>query len=87
VLFAIRDMHVRGAGLIGATAAYGMYLAALTARCQNFQGRKLKEAGKLLSETRPTAVNLQWAIDRQLAQLEVALNHEDYVALAFKTGK
>lgn len=85
VILAIRDMHVRGAGLIGATAAYGMYLAALHTDDSTFY-KKLKEAGRLLSETRPTAVNLQWAIDRQLAQLEVALNHEDYVALALKTA-
>ncbi len=57
---AIRDMHVRGAGLIGAAAGYGMYLAALT-------GMDAKEAAELLRATRPTAVNLSWALERQLA--------------------
>ncbi|MGI8436803.1 MAG: S-methyl-5-thioribose-1-phosphate isomerase [Chthoniobacterales bacterium] len=57
---AIREMHVRGAGLIGAAAGYGMYLAALT-------GRDLREAGEQLRATRPTAVNLAWAIERVLA--------------------
>jgi methylthioribose-1-phosphate isomerase len=85
-IVAIKDMHVRGAGLIGAAAAYGMYLAALNADNATFR-HKLREAARLLSATRPTAVNLQWAIDRQLAQLEVAQNHEDYVTLALKTAK
>ncbi|MDQ6860267.1 MAG: S-methyl-5-thioribose-1-phosphate isomerase [Verrucomicrobiota bacterium] len=56
---AIRDMHVRGAGLIGAAAAFGMYLAART-------GVDLEAAAALLKATRPTAVNLAWAVDRQL---------------------
>jgi methylthioribose-1-phosphate isomerase len=83
VIDAIKHMHVRGAGLIGATAAYGMYLAALDSDNLTFRD-KPKEAGRLLSETRPTAVNLHWAIDLQLAQLELAQNHEDYVALALQ---
>ncbi|HEX8076908.1 MAG TPA: hypothetical protein VF511_03765, partial [Chthoniobacterales bacterium] len=60
--FAIREMHVRGAGLIGAAAGYGMYLAALA-------GMDLQHAAALLRETRPTAVNLAWAIERQLRSL------------------
>jgi methylthioribose-1-phosphate isomerase len=59
---AIREMHVRGAGLIGAAAAYGMYLAALT-------GCDLAQAAEQLRATRPTAVNLAWAIDRQLSAI------------------
>nr|MDQ2660037.1 S-methyl-5-thioribose-1-phosphate isomerase [Verrucomicrobiota bacterium] len=57
---AIREMHVRGAGLIGAAAGYGMYLAALA-------GRDLREAGEQLRATRPTAVNLAWAVERVLS--------------------
>ncbi len=57
---AIREMHVRGAGLIGAAAGYGMYLAALA-------GEDLARAAALLKATRPTAVNLAWAVERQLA--------------------
>lgn len=56
---AISAMHVRGAGCIGATAAAGMWLAA-------DQGRDLEQAGALLRATRPTAVNLAWAVDRML---------------------
>ncbi|MCB0686437.1 MAG: S-methyl-5-thioribose-1-phosphate isomerase [Saprospiraceae bacterium] len=60
---AIRDMHLRGAGLIGAAAGYGMYLAALEAK--RFPDDLLRSAKKLI-ETRPTAVNLSWAVSRQL---------------------
>jgi methylthioribose-1-phosphate isomerase len=70
---AIRDMHVRGAGLIGATAGYGMYLAALSAResasRSDFIGL-LSKAGDQLIATRPTAINLAWAVERQLQQME-----------------
>ena len=61
---AIRDMHVRGAGCIGATAAWGMYLAAREGR--------VEEGGRELVETRPTAVNLAWAVQRQLRNMSGA---------------
>ena len=60
---AIKDMHVRGAGLIGATAGYGMYLA-----CYN--NDDLEKAATKLKATRPTAVNLAWAVERQLKAIE-----------------
>jgi methylthioribose-1-phosphate isomerase len=59
VATAIRDMHVRGAGCIGATAAYGMWLAAET-------GCPLDQAAATLVATRPTAANLAWAVQRML---------------------
>ncbi|HHG86066.1 MAG TPA: S-methyl-5-thioribose-1-phosphate isomerase [Bacteroidetes bacterium] len=63
---AIRDMHVRGAPLIGITAAYGMYLAALEiGDAADFDGKMMNAAEKL-GETRPTAVNLAWALEQQL---------------------
>ncbi|MEI8255191.1 MAG: S-methyl-5-thioribose-1-phosphate isomerase, partial [Deltaproteobacteria bacterium] len=58
----IRDMVVRGAPAIGITAAYGLALAAHTAT-GDFLG-EMRSAGELLARTRPTAVNLFWAIDR-----------------------
>ncbi len=61
VAHAIRDMAVRGAGLIGATAGYGMALAAGEAR----SWEELEGLGQRLVETRPTAVNLAWAVRRQ----------------------
>jgi methylthioribose-1-phosphate isomerase len=65
---AIKDMYVRGAGLIGAAAAYGMYLAALEADPADFDGHLLRAAA-LLKNTRPTAGNLAWAVDRMLLKL------------------
>ena len=59
---AIKDMVVRGAPLIGATAAYGIYLAAR-------EGADLEEAFADLRLSRPTAVNLFWALNRMKAKL------------------
>jgi len=62
VFFAIREMVVRGAPLIGVTAAYGMHLSLL-----NYQGHKqmlyVKESAGYLKTARPTAVNLAYAVD------------------------
>jgi methylthioribose-1-phosphate isomerase len=71
---AIKDMHVRGAGLIGATAGYGMYLAALTASRASAEAfmADLRRDGERLRATRPTAVNLEWAVERQLAAIAQA---------------
>ena len=63
--FAIKDMVVRGAPLIGVTAAYGLYLACLERTSDAF----LKQAAKELRETRPTAVNLMWAIDAVMEEI------------------
>jgi methylthioribose-1-phosphate isomerase len=71
VATAIRDMHVRGAGLIGATAGWGMYLTALHAPRDRFDAT-LQEAAQLLTGTRPTAVNLAAAVDRQLTAIGAA---------------
>jgi methylthioribose-1-phosphate isomerase len=57
--FAITAMHVRGAPLIGATAAHGVALAMR----EDASDGNLEAACRLLSETRPTAVNLRWALD------------------------
>ena len=72
---AIREMHVRGAPLIGAAAGYGMYLAMLAEMQPD-------EAAKILRATRPTAVNLAWAIERQLAQLASGAPPAEKIALA-----
>lgn len=83
---AIRDMKVRGAGLIGATAGFGMYLAALEMRHRSFPGSDLMEAGQRLKATRPTAVNLAWAVDRQIEATR-GIEHPDHlVAVALETA-
>jgi methylthioribose-1-phosphate isomerase len=68
VAAAIRDMVVRGAGCIGATAGYGMALAAREA----LDAMELERLAQVLKATRPTAVNLAWAVDRQLAAIFAA---------------
>ncbi len=62
VFFAIREMVVRGAPLIGVTAAYGMYLALLESDGQKFEPFLLEKA-EYLKSSRPTAVNLAFAVD------------------------
>ncbi|MDE4172586.1 S-methyl-5-thioribose-1-phosphate isomerase [Phaeobacter sp. PT47_59] len=62
---AITGMHVRGAPLIGATAAYGMALAARL----DPSDTALDQAWERLHATRPTAINLRWALDRCRAAL------------------
>jgi len=83
---AIKDLHVRGAGLIGATAGYGMYIAALEADKDNFE-RSLKESSEKLIATRPTAVNLKWAVERQLKEMEKGADTEEKITIALKTAK
>jgi methylthioribose-1-phosphate isomerase len=61
---AISDMLVRGAPLIGATAAWSLYLAALERRASADSRQYVLLAADALGETRPTAVNLKWALDR-----------------------
>lgn len=62
---AIRDMQVRGAPLIGVTAAYGIALA----MCQDASDAALESACRVLLAARPTAVNLRWGIERMRAHL------------------
>src|SRR5437879_3402148 len=62
---AIRTMVVRGAPLIGATAAYGLALALRS----NASARHLDEAAQALQATRPTAANLSWALARMCGVL------------------
>jgi methylthioribose-1-phosphate isomerase len=62
---AIKSMQVRGAPLIGATAAYGMALALKT----DASDAAIEHAYATLIATRPTAINLKWALDEMLAAL------------------
>ena len=82
---AIRNMHVRGAGLIGATAAFGMYCAALHAPLENAESF-LEEAADRLLGTRPTAKNLSWAVQRQRKALEGLLEPGKRIEKAFETA-
>ena len=90
VAIAIRDMHVRGAGLIGATAGYGMYLAtrqATSGSVTAFWAEMERFAAELLA-TRPTAVNLEYAVNRQLDQLRLCRpDIQSYREVALHTAR
>ena len=83
---AIREMHVRGAGLIGASAGYGMYLATLEAATRDSFDDHMADAAAQLRATRPTAVNLSWAIQRQLQNIDAGKTPDEKVALALRTA-
>lgn len=75
VAIAIKTMIVRGAPAIGATAAFGIALAALTHRHDEKEQfvAKIVESSDLLADTRPTAVNLFWALERMKQVLDTNL--------------
>ena len=62
---AIKNMEVRGAPLIGATAAYGLVLSIIENNNLNF----LEKSSSDLINSRPTAINLKWAVDRMMQKL------------------
>lgn len=66
VALAIKTMQVRGAPLIGATAAYGVALAMQ----ESGDDDRLQQVARILIATRPTAVNLRWAVERMVACLQ-----------------
>lgn len=84
VAICIKDMHIRGAGLIGATAGYGVYLAALQALGEGLSEgspaffERVDQLGSYLKSTRPTAVNLEWGINRTLE----AMRNDPHSAIA-----
>lgn len=77
---AIKEMHVRGAGLIGAAAGYGMYLGTLAEM-------EATAVAALLRATRPTAVNLAWALERQVARIATGATATEKIALARETAE
>jgi methylthioribose-1-phosphate isomerase len=79
---AIRDMRVRGAPLIGAAAAYGVALAAR----EGPGNAALDAAARRLLATRPTAVNLRWAVERMLACLG-PLAEDERTAAAYREAE
>jgi methylthioribose-1-phosphate isomerase len=122
---AIKDMHLRGAGLIGAAAGYGMYLAAIefekdssispeTLPNKVFIKKKhlidiplaapspltyeegiklnldfdvyLKNASNIIISSRPTAVNLEWAVKKQLNAISKGKSYEEKIKIAKETA-
>ncbi|OFY84443.1 MAG: S-methyl-5-thioribose-1-phosphate isomerase [Bacteroidetes bacterium RIFCSPLOWO2_12_FULL_35_15] len=86
VAVAIREMHIRGAGLIGATAAYGMYLATIEAREKKSFSDHLQNSAQLLKSTRPTAVNLEWAVNRMLDAISNVQSVDEKIICAKKAA-
>ena len=76
---AIADMYVRGAPLIGATAAWSLYLAA---RAADGSRSEIQAAAKALLASRPTAVNLHWAVERVLKRLDSAGSADELKRMA-----
>ena len=83
---AIKDMHVRGAGLIGAAAGYGMYLATLQAQLNSNFDEYLKKAARQLTDTRPTAVNLSLVVNKQLEAISEGHDDREKINIAFRTA-
>jgi len=73
---AIRNMTVRGAGLIGASAGFGMYLASLEAP-EHGVHEFMRQAATDLRATRPTAANLAWAVERMLRAIALGSTPAD----------
>jgi methylthioribose-1-phosphate isomerase len=86
---AIRELQVRGAPLIGVAAGYGLALAALASTADDLPTlrRDIGDAAEALRATRPTAVNLAWALDRVLRALDRASTVEEARAMAVRTAR
>ena len=79
---AIKTMEVRGAPLIGATAAYGLVLSIIEKNDLSF----LKKSSEDLIASRPTAINLKWAVDRMMKKLS-GVNEKDILKIALDEAK
>jgi len=79
---AIKTMEVRGAPLIGATAAYGIALAIKENNDPDF----IKKSSDNLIQSRPTAINLKWAVDRMIKKLS-GINRNEILDIALKEAK
>jgi len=93
VASAIRTMKIRGAPLIGAAAAYGLALTAYYSKAQSKKAliKQMEDSAELFRKTRPTGVNLFWAVDRVLEKtrrasgsverlVEVVVNEAERIA-------
>ena len=79
---AIKIMEVRGAPLIGGTAAYGMALAIKENNDPDF----IKKSSEDLIKSRPTAINLKWAVERMMKKL-LGINSDEILNVALKEAK
>ena len=79
---AIKIMEVRGAPLIGGTAAYGIMLAVQ----ENNNSEFIKKSAEELIKSRPTAINLKWAVDRMIKKLS-GINSDQILDIALNEAK
>jgi len=79
---AIKVMEVRGAPLIGGTAAYGIVLAIQESTAKEFINKSTEE----LIQSRPTAINLKWAVDRMMNKLS-GINSDQILNIALQEAK
>jgi len=79
---AIKVMEVRGAPLIGGTAAYGIVLAVMEKNDPHF----IKQSSQLLIQSRPTAINLKWSVDRMMKKL-IGINNNEILKVALNEAK
>jgi len=79
---AIKIMEVRGAPLIGGTAAYGIALAVQENKDPEF----IRKSAEELIQSRPTAINLKWAVDRMMNKLS-EINSDQILDIALKEAK
>ncbi len=86
IVTAIKDMTVRGAPLIGATAGYGVMLACIEASTHKNPNEYFNQYIHDLRESRPTAINLFWAIERQVKAVEEGKNWQEKIEIASKTA-
>jgi methylthioribose-1-phosphate isomerase len=87
VIMAIGDMAVRGAPLIGVTAAYGVYLSVVNSKTQDNPDKFLMQECRRIKISRPTAVNLIWAVDRMLDRLSGIKSLSDRIEAARKEAE
>jgi methylthioribose-1-phosphate isomerase len=83
---AIRDMHVRGAPLIGAAGALGVYLAARQAPADGDVTGYILNMANYLKSSRPTAINLAWAIDRVIEALQTCHSRDNMIERALEVS-
>ena len=83
---AIQDMLVRGAPLIGATAAWSLYLAAIDAAGNDDNKAIVLAVADALEATRPTAINLRWALDRMRKVIEASASDKLVETLAAESN-
>jgi methylthioribose-1-phosphate isomerase len=87
VIMAIGDMVVRGAPLIGVTAAYGVYLSVVNSKTQDDPEKYLMRESSRIKSSRPTAINLAWAVDRMMERLSGVKTFSDKIEAAKKEAE